>query len=86
MNGLTGLTVEWPWAFLRQAPIGAMTTPEAISSVTRANATNWPRSLWTRTYCPSLIPRSAASCGCMVTACSPWTRRYAGWSPALELR
>jgi hypothetical protein len=27
--------VEWPPAFFRQAPIGAMATPGAISSVTR---------------------------------------------------
>ena len=46
------MTVAWPLAFLGQAPIGAITTPRAISSVTRARAVNWPRSLKTRTYCP----------------------------------
>jgi hypothetical protein len=62
------LTVDWSLAFFGQAPIGDMTTPGAISSLTRARATNWPRSLNTRTYCPSVMPRSSASRG--------------GWSPS----
>ena len=45
-------------AFFRHAPIGDSTTPGAISSLTCASATNWPRSLNTRTYCPSAMPRS----------------------------
>jgi hypothetical protein len=32
--------LEWPFACLGQAPIGAMTTPGAISSVIRASAMN----------------------------------------------
>jgi len=63
-----------------------MTTPGVISSLTRASTANCPRSLKTRTYCPSPMPRSSASLGWMVSVGSPCTRFWCAWSPALEFR
>ena len=39
-NGFTALTVEFSLVFFGQAPIGDMTTPREISSLTRASAMN----------------------------------------------
>src|SRR5215475_13903757 len=61
--------VSWPYASgVNQAPSLIETQPGAMRSVTRAGSTVAPRWLNTRTFCPSTMPRAAASDECIHTS------------------
>ena len=68
---------------VNQAPSLIDTTPRAMRSVTRAGTIVSPRSLNTRTICPSAMPRAAASPGWIHTSCLS-TRASAGWLSWIE--
>jgi hypothetical protein len=73
-----------PWASgVNQAPSLMDTQPGAMRSVTRAGSMVAPRWLNTRTRCPSVIPRAAASAGCIHTS-SRSARERIGWLSWIE--
>jgi hypothetical protein len=54
-----------------QAPVDSCTTPGRTSSVSATPARQLPRSLKMRTHERSLMPRAAASSGCIATGSRP---------------
>src|SRR6185436_1436653 len=76
--------VSWPCASgVNQAPSLMETQPGAMRSVTRAGSTVAPRSLNTRTFWPSTMPRAAASAVFIQTS-SRSARDRIGWLSWIE--
>src|SRR5690242_6609569 len=68
---------------VNHAPSLIETTPMAMRSVTLTGSTVEPRSLKTRTFWPSTMPRAFASSTCSQTS-SGSTRASCGWLPWIE--
>jgi hypothetical protein len=82
-SSTVALTVAPPFTERGHRPLVLATTPGRTWSVTSTSATNAPRSLNTRTVCPFLMPRAAASEG-FIHSSSGSMRASCGWLPWIE--
>src|SRR5262249_21130984 len=83
---VVALTLTASATYFRHHSPSVTTTPGPTVGPTAARAWNAPRSLKTRTLCPSTIPRTRASSGWISSAGAPASRRSESTLTKVEFR